>query len=114
MSGPHAPSIPAIAEDATVALAAARLWLVGEYADLPRSEFNAEAWQALVDRVGPLLAGVPGWMHTARTFRRPTGIVDALVTKREAERQALQAGTHEIAVDDFGNEYLARNGGRSA
>ena len=69
MTDRDAMDILAIVDDATTALAAARLWLVGDYADRPRSEFNAEAWQALVDRVGPLLSGKPGWMHTARTYR---------------------------------------------
>ena len=27
--------------------------------------------------------------------------------ERDAEREALDAGTHEPAVDDFGNQYLA-------
>ena len=53
------------------ALASARLWLVGEYADRPRSEFNGEAWQRLVDKVGLTITGQPGWMHTARTYRIP-------------------------------------------
>ncbi len=55
--------------DIIVALAAARLWLVGEYADRPRSEFNAEAWQRLVDRVGRTISDQPSWWVTARTFR---------------------------------------------
>jgi hypothetical protein len=58
-----------IVEEAIVALAAARLWLVGEYATRDRSEFNAEGWAHLVDRVGLALSGQPGWMHTARTYR---------------------------------------------
>lgn len=56
-------------EDLVAALAAARLWLVGEYAEAPRAQFNTEAWTRLVDRVGLALSGQPGWMHTARTFR---------------------------------------------
>jgi hypothetical protein len=56
-------------EDLIAALAAARLWLVGDYVGLPREQFSAEAWTLLVDRVGAAVSGQPGWMHTARTFR---------------------------------------------
>ena len=58
-----------LVEEAIVALAAARLWLVGDYATRDRDEFNAEGWTHLVDRVGLALSGKPGWMHSARTYR---------------------------------------------
>lgn len=37
----------------------------------------------------------------------PAGGDDAVEAARDAERNALRTGTHEPAVDDFGNQYLA-------
>lgn len=65
----YAPTAEDVRDDVLTALAAAHLWLVGDYRDRPRTELNAGAWARLADRVGRALSGKPGWMHTARTFR---------------------------------------------
>jgi hypothetical protein len=97
----------AAVEDAIVALAVARLWLVGEYATRDRDEFNAGGWRHLVDRVGPALSGKPGWMHSARTYRLRGEQLDA---HRATLSKATPSSDSALDVRAFAEDLIAEIG----